>query len=128
MNSCEEKAFPVPMAEAEIISLKEARRRSGKDIKTIKRWCISHGIGRQPGNCGPWQISGPALEMYLNGDMEALEIFRTGDRLHPRLIKYFSRLVLPPVPPGEMDVARKRAAVSSRATLSRSVENGELAP
>ncbi|CUX31916.1 hypothetical protein [Agrobacterium genomosp. 13] len=128
MNSSEDKAFPVPMAEAEIISLKEARRRSGKDIKTIKRWCISHGIGRRPGNSGPWQISGPALEMYLNGDMEAIEILRMNDRLHPRLIKHFSRLGLPPVPPGEMDIARKRAAVSGRVTLFRSAQNGELAP
>lgn len=128
MNSSEDKAFPVPMAEAEIISLKEARRRSGKDIKTIKRWCISHGIGRRPGNSGPWQISAPALIMYLNGDMDALEIFRSNDRLHPRLVKHFVRLGLPPVPPGEMDIARKRAAVSSRVTLSRSAENGELAP
>lgn len=68
--------LPVLMRPEEIISLKEAVYRTGKNEKTIRRWCIEDGIGRRTSKGAPWEISAVALEAKRYGDVEALEEMR----------------------------------------------------
>lgn len=92
------KVRPVPMKAAEIISVKEAARRACLTPETIRGWCKKFEIGRRPGGTGDWQVSAPALEMLLNGDFEALESFRQGNRNDPNVEAYFLNVGLVPQP------------------------------
>lgn len=83
------------MHPAEVTSLKEAAFRSGKSVRTVAGWCRKYGIGRQSSDSAPFEISAPALEMVLHGDMAALELLRDGDRQHPRVKRYFDHLGMP---------------------------------
>jgi len=84
--------WPVLMRQVEIVGMKEAEEISGRDGRTIRRWCKEFGIGHQTGTGAPWEISAPALVMVRHGDLEALELLRTGDRAHPRVRRVFEFL------------------------------------
>lgn len=70
---------PVLMRDGEVISLKEAAHRVGKNEKTIRRWCVEDGIGRRSSMGAPWEISAIALEAKRYGDSEALDALRSGE-------------------------------------------------
>jgi hypothetical protein len=82
------------MRSDEIINLKTAIHRTGRDDRTLRGWCKEFGIGRQAKPCAPIEISAPALEMVLHGDVAALELLREGKRDHPRVRRYFDHLGL----------------------------------
>ena len=84
--------FPILMRKDDIISLKEAVYRSGKCERTLRSWVKDFGIGRQSSSSAPIEISAPALEMVLHGDSEALELLRSGNRLHSRVKRHFEHL------------------------------------
>nr|BAT30100.1 hypothetical protein [Aureimonas sp. AU22] len=83
---------PVLMRPEEIISLKEAAYRTGKNEKTIRRWCKEDGIGRRSSLGAPWEISAVALEAKRYGDREALDLLREGHRDSPIVTRYFLSL------------------------------------
>ena len=87
-------AQPLLMRPDEIICVKEAAHRAGRDPKTIRDWCRTYGIGRQPAGGGPFQVSLPALEMLLVPDFEALELLRQGHRTAPEVLHYLNFLGL----------------------------------
>lgn len=83
---------PILMRRSEVISLKEAVYRTGKSEKTIRTWCRDLRIARQSGQNAPLEISAPALEMVMHGDMEALELLRHGSRDDCRVRRFFDHL------------------------------------
>lgn len=85
---------PVLMQPWDCIGIKAAALRARRDDKTIRRWFVRHGIGRRAGPRSPIEISAPALEMVLHGDMEALERLRVGDRSSPAVRRYLDFLGL----------------------------------
>ncbi|MGO6898748.1 hypothetical protein ACCT15_35630 [Rhizobium ruizarguesonis] len=87
-------AWPILMHRSDIITLKEAVHRTGKSDRTLRSWCKLFGISRQASSGAPIEISAPALEMVMHGDMEALELLRRGDRHHPRVRRFFEHLGL----------------------------------
>ncbi|WP_260690532.1 hypothetical protein [Rhizobium leguminosarum] len=87
--------WPILMRPDEIINLKSAIYHSGRDDKTLRKWCKEFGIGRQAKLGAPIEISAPALEMVIHGDVIALELLRNGNRSHPRVRRYFDHLGLP---------------------------------
>jgi hypothetical protein len=89
---------PFYIARDEIISVKEAARRARCAPKAIAKACREHGIGRRKLNSprGEWQVSAPALEMFLAGDFVALELLKAGNRTDPRVTFYFLKLNLVP--------------------------------
>ncbi|CAN7172130.1 hypothetical protein [Rhizobium leguminosarum] len=84
--------WPILMRLDEIINLKTAAHRTGRDDKTLRGWCKEFGIGRQAKPGAPIEISAPALEMVMHGDVAALELLREGNRHHPRVARYFDHL------------------------------------
>ena len=87
-------ALPVLMRPGEVISLKEAVYRTGRNEKTIARWCRQDGIGRRAEPGAPWEISAIALEAKLYGDVEAVEDLRRGRFASPRVRRYVEHLGL----------------------------------
>ena len=61
---------------AEALTLKQAAERAQKSPGTIRNWCESEGIGRRVG--GVWCVSKVALEMYLDGETDALDQYLQG--------------------------------------------------
>jgi hypothetical protein len=47
-------------------------------------------IGRRVGG-GQWIVSKVALAMFLNGDDEALRLYKAGDRTSDRVVAYYKR-------------------------------------
>ncbi len=80
----------LPYNPAEAIGTEQAASRAGRSDRTIREWCSTHQIGRRI--CGRWAVSGPALEMLLAGDDEALEAYLLGDRLSECVRRYFRLL------------------------------------
>ncbi len=87
---------PVLTRPGEVLGVKQAAFRAGKNVKTIRRWTERHRIGSRPGGAGPLQISAIALEMVIVDDFEALELLRAGQRHDPRVIRYFDHLGISP--------------------------------
>jgi Helix-turn-helix domain len=81
-----------PLDHAEALTLQEAADRSKKVAGTIRNWCESEGIGRRIG--GKWYVSKVALEMYLDGEEDALARYLRGDRESKDVIAYFNRFGL----------------------------------
>lgn len=91
-----EDAWPILMKAQDVIPLKTAALETGKSDKTLRAWVRDFGIGRQSGPSAPIEISHPALEMVLHGDMAALELLRVGDRSSPRVVRFFRHLGIAP--------------------------------
>lgn len=88
-------ATPVLMRPDECLNIKRAAHHAGKNDRTIRRWIKQHGIGRQSANGGPYDVSLPALEMVMHGDLAALEMLRSGQRSAPAVRRYLDFLGLP---------------------------------
>jgi len=88
------RPLPVPMWQNEILSLQQAAFEVKQSEKTIRRLCIEFGIGRRSARGGHYQISAPALQMVMSGDMVALELLRDGKREAPEVIRYLRSLQL----------------------------------
>lgn len=87
--------LPILILPDEVINIKTAAFRASRDKKTIRGWCKEFGIGRQVKPGAPLDISAPALEMVMHGDLVALVLLREGRRTHPRVSRYFDLLGLP---------------------------------
>jgi len=79
----------IPYDPREAISAKEAARRAGCCGVTIKTWCETIGIGRKV--AGRWQVSAPALAMYLENNLDALAAYHQGERSGELVGSYFRR-------------------------------------
>jgi hypothetical protein len=97
MMAAEESRFLVlvPFDPREGISLAVAAKRAGKSEKTIRDWCLKHGLGRRVGG-GTWVVSQVALAMFLEGDNLALMSYLVGDRESSAVRSYFERFGLTP--------------------------------
>ncbi len=89
------KVAPVLMRRDECLDIKRAADHAGKCDRTIRRWIKRHGIGRQSADGGPFDVSLPALEMVMHGDLYALELLRAGQRAAPEVRRYLDFLGLP---------------------------------
>jgi hypothetical protein len=83
----------MPYNPCEACTLASAGKRAGKVANTIKNWCEKDGIGRRVG--GRWAVSKVALEMFLEGNSWALNLYLSGNREHPDVVAYFDRLGIP---------------------------------
>ncbi|MBO9100342.1 MULTISPECIES: hypothetical protein [unclassified Rhizobium] len=84
-----DKPWPILMKPTDIVGMKRAEQLSGRDARTVKRWCLDYRIGHQSTPNAPWEISGPALVMIRHGDFDALELLRAGDRACPQVTRIF---------------------------------------
>jgi hypothetical protein len=57
------------------LNLQQAAAVAGKSQRTLRNWCIEHGIGRRVAD-GTWVVSRVALAMLLDGDLDALASYR----------------------------------------------------
>ena len=57
-----------------ITAVQQAAALAGVTPRTMRRWCVEHGIGRRIG--GIWRVSRIALAMWTEGDIEALAAYR----------------------------------------------------
>src|ERR1700677_265267 len=64
----------IPFNVVESLTFEGAAGTAGKTSRTMRRWCIEHGLGRKIG--GAWLVSKVALAMWLEGDDEALAAYR----------------------------------------------------
>lgn len=87
--------LPILARDGEATTLKVAVYRSGKSDKTLRRWIKRFGIGHQPASGGPYIVSLVGLEMVRHGDIEALEMLRSGDRSSPQVRRYLDFMGLP---------------------------------
>lgn len=81
-----------PFNPVEAISTTEAARRAGVSDRTIRNWCLDHGIGRKVG--GHHRVSLPALDMLVESDTGALADYQAGIR-GARVRTYFDRHNIP---------------------------------
>jgi hypothetical protein len=65
----------VPFHAAEGLTLQQAAAVAGKSQRTLRNWCIEHGIGRRVAD-GTWMVGRVALAMLLDGDVDALASYR----------------------------------------------------
>ena len=82
----------VPFTAAEGLTIGEAATIAGRSERTVRTWCIEHGIGRRVAG-GPWVVSRIALQMLLDGDDEALAAYRDNGvrREWERVVSYYRR-------------------------------------
>jgi hypothetical protein len=86
-----------PFDPKEAMTLAQAAHRAGKCQNTIRNWCEGDGIGRRIG--GTWHVSKVALELYLDGETEALRRYLDGDRENQIIVAYFRKFGLKPQSP-----------------------------
>lgn len=89
--------LPVLMRRSEVINMAEAVHRTGRSSKTITKYCRDHGISRQTSPGAPIEISAPALEMVIAGQLDVLELLREGNRSDPRVSRIFDLLGISPL-------------------------------
>lgn len=78
----------IPYDRCEAITLKQAARIAGRSESTLRSWCQCHYIGRRVAG-GPWMVSRPALQMFLDDDARALRAYLAGDRESELVASYF---------------------------------------
>ena len=85
----------VPFAEEERISIRKAAQIARMSERTLRNWCVEHGIGRRIAG-GNWAVSRVALAMFLDGDLEALIAYRDrGERASSESVaKYYRRCLM----------------------------------
>src|SRR5919202_6974416 len=86
-----------PFSTAEAMSPGEAEERGGWAVVTLRERAVKYGLGRKIG--GRWIFSRVALELFLNGQDEALAAYHRGDRSDPIVVETFERLGVPHMPP-----------------------------
>jgi hypothetical protein len=67
---------------------------TGVSDRTIRNWCLWHGIGRRNLAGGPWAVSRVALSMFLDGNIAALDAYLAGQRQGAPVAQYYERLGL----------------------------------
>lgn len=82
-----------PYLAAEAISISEAAAMAHRKVRTMHNWVNQFRIGRAIG--GKTLISKVALSMKMEGDPEALELYLSGDRTSPQVVRYYTQLGLP---------------------------------
>ena len=87
--------MPLLMTKDEAVPLKRAAEFAGVPVSRVRRWNGLHGIARQAAACGPLEVSLVGLSMVLHGDLEALELLRSGSRSDPRVRRHLDHLGLP---------------------------------
>jgi hypothetical protein len=65
---------------------------SNRAAGAMRNWCEQYGIGRRIGN-GHWEVSRVALQMFLDGDRNALACYHRNNR-DPVLMGYFEHVGL----------------------------------
>jgi hypothetical protein len=80
----------VPFDRCEAITLRQAALIAGRSESTLRAWCQNHYIGRRVAG-GPWMVSKPALQMFLDDDARALRAYLAGDRESELVVSYFRR-------------------------------------
>jgi hypothetical protein len=80
----------VPYDKREAITLRVAAEIAGRSESTVRSWCQTSFIGRRVAG-GPWQVSRPALLMWLDGDRQTLKAYLSGDRSSENVLVYFRR-------------------------------------
>jgi hypothetical protein len=81
----------VPYAAEEKISIKRAAQIAGMSERTLRNWCVEHGIGRRIAG-GAWAVSKVALAIFLDGDLEVLAAYRDrGERGSSELVAGYYR-------------------------------------
>ena len=84
----------VPFAGEECVSIGMAATLAGKSERTLRNWCVEHGIGRRVAG-GTWAVSRVALAMLLEDDMDALAAYRDGAQAqYEPVASYYRRLGL----------------------------------
>ncbi|UVC09857.1 hypothetical protein IHQ71_04380 [Rhizobium sp. TH2] len=91
----ENRPAPILLKPDDIVNVDTAAHSVGRSPKTIRRWFGDHKIGRQSAPNATLQISLPAAHMVASGDLDALELLRTGERHHPSVKRYLDFLGLP---------------------------------
>lgn len=79
---------------------------AGRDVRTLRRWCVDRNIGRRIAG-GHWMVSKVALSMLLNGDDDALAAYLSGDRNSTTVRNYFEEVGLGNLPRGWVAAASK---------------------
>lgn len=79
----------------ETLRIEQAAHYATRNTKTIRRWCLLYGIGRQAGPNAPLEIHRVALDMVLHGDFDALDLLKRGQRHHEAVARYFDFAGLP---------------------------------
>jgi hypothetical protein len=90
VTTTDERKILVPFDRREAVSLKEAAKRAGKSVSTMRSWCAEDGLGRRVGG-GIWMVSKVALAMFLDDDLKALKAYHAGDRTSDLVAPYFKR-------------------------------------
>jgi hypothetical protein len=85
----------VPYDPQEAVTLRIAAEIAGRSESTVRNWCQNQFIGRRVAR-GPWQVSRPALLMWLDGDRQALKAYLSGDRTSENVLAYFRRAMRAP--------------------------------
>lgn len=80
----------IPFAKQEAMTLRAAAEFAGRSESTLRSWCQCHHIGRRVAG-GPWMVSRPALQMFLDDDARALRAYLKGDRESELVASYFRR-------------------------------------
>jgi hypothetical protein len=78
----------IPYHACEALTIKEAAGLAKRSPGTLRQWAGAYNIGRRVGPAG-WQISLPALQMVLDGDLRTLKLYHAGNRTDPAVRKYF---------------------------------------
>jgi len=86
----DEPKILIPYDWRESIALRGAAKIAGRSESTVRSWCQDYHIGRRVGG-GPWQVSRPALMMFLDDDKPALRAYLSGDRESELVRAYFRR-------------------------------------
>lgn len=76
----------VPFDRKEAMILTSAAKFAGVSVETVRRWAITHDIGRLVVN--RWMVSRYALRMLLDGEKGTLRKFLAGDRSSPDVRAY----------------------------------------
>jgi hypothetical protein len=83
----------IPLDKREAVSLSIAAEIARKCERTMRNWCVEHGLGRKIG--GHWAVSRVALAMYLDGDDDALAAYHDGARArYEPVAQYYRRFGL----------------------------------
>jgi hypothetical protein len=113
----------IPFAVVECLSIGEAAAIAGKSERTLRNWCVEHGIGRSVAG-GAWAVSRVALQMVLEGDLDGLSAYHDGARAqYEPVARYYRRLGL-----GDLSEAPRvwRRPGRAPATSAKSAEGAAL--
>jgi hypothetical protein len=69
----------IPFAGEECITIGEAATIAGKSERSLRNWCVEHGIGRRITGSA-WSVSRVALAMLLEDNHDALAAYHQGAR------------------------------------------------